>query len=180
MRVAWLKDLRMADLERVGGKNASLGEMMSALAAAGIRVPGGFATTAEAIRRVYASLYNERAISYRTHHGFDHRGVALSAAVQQMVRSDLAASGVMFTLDTESGFRDVVFITAAYGLGEMIVQGAVNPDEFYVHKPMLEQGRPAIVRRALGSKLEKMLFAGSAEAGRATRAAGVGAGGGGA
>src|SRR5213596_1668121 len=274
MRVAWLKDLRMADLERVGGKNASLGEMMNALAAAGIRVPGGFATTAqafreflsangldarieqrlhslapkdvtalaacgaeirswilkasfpanaereiksyyqdleqitsgdvsfavrssataedlpeasfagqqetflnirgidnilEAIRRVYASLYNERAISYRTHHGFDHRGVALSAAVQQMVRSDLGASGVMFTLDTESGFRDVVFITAAYGLGEMIVQGAVNPDEFYVHKPMLEQGRPAIVRRALGSKLEKMLFAGSAEAGRSTR-----------
>src|SRR5213083_2924889 len=279
MRVAWLKDLRMADLERVGGKNASLGVMMSALAAAGIRVPGGFATTAqafreflsasglearieqrlhslapkdvtalaacgaeirswilkasfpanvereirsyyqylekitsgdvsfavrssataedlpeasfagqqetflnirgidnilEAIRRVYASLYNERAISYRTHHGFDHRGVALSAAVQQMVRSDLGASGVMFTLDTESGFRDVVFITAAYGLGEMIVQGAVNPDEFYVHKPMLEQGRPAIVRRALGSKLEKMLFAGSAEAGRSTRVVEVG------
>src|SRR2546422_62067 len=129
----------------------------------------------EAIRRVYASLYNERAISYRTHHGFDHRGVALSAAVQQMVRSDLGASGVMFTLDTESGFRDVVFITAAYGLGEMIVQGAVNPDEFYVHKPMLEQGRPAIVRRALGSKLEKMLFAGSAEAGRSTRVVEVGA-----
>src|SRR3989441_2251492 len=280
MRVAWLKDLRMADLERVGGKNASLGEMMSALAAAGIRVPGGFATTAqafreflsanglearieqrlhslapkdvtalaacgveirswilnapfpanvereinsyyqdlehitsgdvsfavrssattedlpeasfagqqetflnirgidnilEAIRRVYASLYNERAISYRTHHGFHHRGVALSAAVQQMVRSDLGASGVMFPLDTESGFRDVVFITAAYGLGEMIVQGAVNPDEFYVHKPMLEQGRPAIVRRALGSKLEKMLFAGSAEAGRSTRVVEVGA-----
>ncbi len=279
MRVVWLKDLRMADLERVGGKNASLGEMMNALAAAGIRVPGGFATTAqafreflsangldarieqrlhslapkdvtalaacgaeirswilkasfpanvereiksyyqdlenitsgdvsfavrssattedlpeasfagqqetflnirgidnilEAIRRVYASLYNERAISYRTHHGFDHRGVALSAAVQQMVRSDLGASGVMFTLDTESGFRDVVFITAAYGLGEMIVQGAVNPDEFYVHKPMLEQGRPAIVRRALGSKLEKMLFAGSAEAGRSTRVVEVG------
>ncbi|HSU65083.1 MAG TPA: phosphoenolpyruvate synthase, partial [Burkholderiales bacterium] len=101
--------------------------------------------------------------------------VALSAAVQQMVRSDLGASGVMFTLDTESGFRDVVFITAAYGLGEMIVQGAVNPDEFYVHKPMLEQGRPAIVRRALGSKLEKMLFAGSAEAGRSTRVVEVGA-----
>jgi pyruvate,water dikinase len=280
MRVAWLKDLRMADLERFGGKNASLGEMMNALAAAGIRVPGGFATTAqafreflsangldsrieerlrsldpkevsalaacgaeirswilkapfpanlereitsyyhdlekitsgdasfavrssataedlpeasfagqqetflnirgidnvlEAIRQVFASLYNERAISYRTHHGFDHRGVALSAAVQQMVRSDLGASGVMFTLDTESGFRDVVFITAAYGLGEMIVQGAVNPDEFYVHKPMLEQGRPAIVRRALGSKLEKMLFAASAEAGRSTRVVEVGA-----
>jgi pyruvate,water dikinase len=279
MRVAWLKDLRMADLERVGGKNASLGEMMNALAATGIRVPGGFATTAqafreflsangldarieqrlrslepkdvtalaacgaeirswilkalfpadferevrsyyqdlgnttscdvsfavrssataedlpeasfagqqetflnirgidnvlEAIRQVFASLYNDRAISYRTHHGFDHRGVALSAAVQQMVRSDLGASGVMFTLDTESGFRDVVFITAAYGLGEMIVQGAVNPDEFYVHKPMLEQGRPAIVRRALGSKLEKMLFAGSAAAGRSTRVVDVG------
>ena len=269
----------MADLERVGGKNASLGEMMNALAATGIRVPGGFATTAqafreflsangldarieqrlrslepkdvtalaacgaeirswilkapfpadfereiisyyqylenttsgdvsfavrssataedlpdasfagqqetflnirgidnvlEAIRRVFASLYNDRAISYRTHHGFDHGGVALSAAVQQMVRSDLGASGVMFTLDTESGFRDVVFITAAYGLGEMIVQGAVNPDEFYVHKPMLEQGRPAIVRRALGSKLEKMLFAGSAQAGRSTRVVEVG------
>src|SRR6266513_382717 len=274
MRVAWLKDLRMADLERVGGKNASLGEMMNALAAAGIRVPGGFATTAQAfreflsangldarieqrlrslepkditglaacgaeirawilkapfpagfereiisyyqeleaqtsseasfavrssataedlpeasfagqqetflnirgadnvlaaIRQVYASLYNDRAISYRVHHGFEHADVALSAAVQQMVRSDLGAAGVLFTLDTESGFRDVVFITAAYGLGEMIVQGAVNPDEFYVHKPMLEQGRPAIVRRALGSKLEKMLFAGSAEAGRSTR-----------
>src|SRR2546427_1429460 len=279
MRVAWLKDLRMADLERVGGKNASLGEMMSALAAAGIRVPGGFATTAqafreflsanglearieqrlhslapknvtalaacgaeirswilkapfpanvereiksyyqdlekitsgdvsfavrssataedlpeasfagqqetflnirgidnvlEAIRQVFASLYNERAISYRTHRGLDHRAVALSAAVQQMVRSDLGASGVMFTLDTESGFRDVVFIPAAYGLGEMIVQGAVNPDEFYVHKPMLEQGRPAIVRRALGSKLEKMLFAGLAEAGRSTSVVEVG------
>src|SRR2546428_10406560 len=274
MRVAWLKDLRLKDLQEVGGKNASLGEMIGGLSAAGIRVPGGFATTAaafrefisangleqriderlralnaedvaalaacgkeirswilrapfpkpleqeirdcyqqleketgaktsfavrssataedlpeasfagqqetflnisgidnvlEAIRHVFASLYNERAISYRTHHGFDHRGVALSAAVQQMGRTDLAASGVMFTLDTESGFRDVVFITAAYGLGEMIVQGAVNPDEFYVHKPMLEQGRPAIVRRALGSKLEKMLFAGLAEAGRSTR-----------
>src|SRR6267378_3339748 len=273
MRVVWLKDLRMADLDRVGGKNASLGEMMNALTAAGIRVPRGFATTAqafreflsangldarieqrlrsldpknvaalaacgaeirswilkapfpaelekeirsyyqyleettssdasfavrssataedlpeasfagqqetflnihgidnilEAIRQVFASLYNDRAISYRTHHGFEH-GVALSAAVQQMVRSDLGASGVMFTLDTESGFRDVVFITAAYGLGEMIVQGAVNPDEFYVHKPMLDQGRPAIVRRALGSKLEKMLFASSAAAGRSTR-----------
>src|SRR5207248_11482336 len=236
MRLAWLKDLRLSDLPQVGGKNASLGEMSAALAAAGIRVPGGFATTAdafreflatdglgeriaaklssldcddvnaltacgkeirswiaaapfsgalereirdfyqqleeqtssdasfavrssataedlpeasfagqqetflnirgidnilEAIRRVYASLYNERAISYRTHHGFDHRGVALSAAVQQMVRSDLGASGVMFTLDTESGFRDVVFITAEYGLGVMIVQGSVSADEFY-------------------------------------------------
>jgi pyruvate,water dikinase len=135
----------------------------------------GIDNVLEAIRRVFASLYNDRAISYRTHHGFDHAEVALSAAVQQMVRSDLGASGVMFTLDTESGFRDVVFITAAYGLGEMIVQGAVNPDEFYVHKPMLEKGRPAIVRRALGSKLEKMVFAKSAEAGRSTRVVETGA-----
>src|SRR5688572_24290920 len=238
MRVAWLKDLRLADLPQVGGKNASLGEMIGGLSSAGIRVPGGFATTAdayrefiaqggldtrieqrlatldakdvralaacgseirswiakspfpaefekeirsyfqqlekqtssetsfavrssataedlpdasfagqqetflnirgadnvlEAIRHVYASLYNDRAISYRAHHGFDHSSVALSAAVQQMVRSDLGASGVMFTLDTESGFRDVVFITSSYGLGELLVQGAVNPDEFYVH-----------------------------------------------
>jgi pyruvate,water dikinase len=274
MRVAWLKDLRMADLEQVGGKNASLGEMMSGLAAAGIRVPGGFATTAqafreflsangldkrieervnkvdtndvkaleacgaevrswilkasfppefeqeirskfqaltkltsretsfairssataedlpeasfagqqetflnirdidnvlEAIRHVFASLYNDRAISYRVHHGFEHAAVALSAAVQQMVRSDLAASGVTFTLDTESGFRDVVFTTSAYGLGELLVQGAVNPDEFYVHKPMLEKGRPAIVRRALGSKLQKMVFGKSDKAGKSTR-----------
>jgi pyruvate,water dikinase len=274
MRVAWLKDLRMTDLEQVGGKNASLGEMMSGLAAAGIRVPGGFATTAqafreflsansldkrieecvkkldtndvkaleasgaeirsrilkasfpvafereirtkyqeltsqtstetsfavrssataedlpeasfagqqetflnirgidnvlEAIRHVFASLYNDRAISYRAHHGFDHAAVALSAAVQQMVRSDLGASGVTFTLDTESGFRDVVFITSAYGLGELLVQGAVNPDEFYVHKPMLEKGRPAIVRRTLGSKLQKMVFGKSDKAGKSTR-----------
>ena len=272
MRAAWLKDLRMADLEQVGGKNASLGEMISGLAAAGIRVPGGFATTAqafreflgdlagrieqrlreldpqdvkslaacgaeirswiaerpfpkdleheirykyqelasqtssetsfavrssataedlpeasfagqqetflnirgienvlEAIRHVYASLYNDRAISYRVHHGFAHSDVALSAAVQQMVRSDLGASGVTFTLDTESGFRDVVFITSSYGLGEMVVQGAVNPDEFYVHKPMLEKGRPAIVRRGLGSKLQKMVFTKSDQAGKSTR-----------
>jgi pyruvate, water dikinase len=274
MRVAWLKDLRLADLSQVGGKNASLGEMTSALAAGGIRVPGGFATTAdafrefigangldrrinaeldkldaadvealaacgkkirgwigeapfpagleqeirsfyqqlesqtssecsfavrssataedlpeasfagqqetflnirgednvlEAIRHVFASLYNDRAISYRVHQGFAHREVALSAAVQQMVRSDLGASGVLFTLDTESGFRDVVFITAAYGLGEMVVQGAVNPDEFYVHKPMLERGKPAIVRRALGSKLQKMIFAAQQRAGKSTR-----------
>jgi len=274
MRVAWLKDLRLADLPQVGGKNASLGEMTGALAGAGIRVPGGFATTAEAfreflvandlerriaeklksldcddvnalaacgkqirswimeapfpeaidrevrsfyqqlesqtssdasfavrssataedlpeasfagqqetflnirgvdnviaaIRHVYASLYNDRAISYRVHHGFEHAEVALSAAVQQMVRSDLGASGVLFTLDTESGFRDVVFITASYGLGELVVQGAVNPDEFYVHKPMLERGRPAIVRRALGSKLQKMVFASSQAAGKSTR-----------
>ena len=274
MRLAWLKDLRLKDLDQVGGKNASLGEMMAGLAAAGIRVPGGFATTAEAfreflaasdlerriaerlakldpadvtalaacgaeirswiasapfpapleqeirkyyqeleaqtggkvsfavrssataedlpeasfagqqetflnirgvdhvleaIRHVFASLYNDRAISYRVHQGFAHGAVALSAAVQQMVRSDLGASGVLFTLDTESGFRDVVFITSAYGLGEMVVQGAVNPDEFYVHKPMLEKGRPAIVRRALGSKLQKMVFAASATTGKSTR-----------
>jgi pyruvate,water dikinase len=272
MRVAWLKDLRMADLEQVGGKNASLGEMTSGLAAAGIRVPGGFATTAqafreflgelepkiaehlrsldpkdvdalakcgaeirswilrrpfpaaleqdirskyqeltaqtssetsfavrssataedlpeasfagqqetflnirgidnvlEAIRHVFASLYNDRAISYRAHQGFAGKPVALSAAVQQMVRSDLGASGVLFTIDTESGFRDVVFITSAYGLGELLVQGAVNPDEFYVHKPLLEKGRPAIVRRALGSKLQKMVFGKSDKAGKSTR-----------
>jgi pyruvate,water dikinase len=274
MRLAWLKDLRLKDLAEVGGKNASLGEMIGALAAAGIRVPGGFATTAaafheflgsnglkqriaerlsaldpadvkalaaagkeirswildtpfpapleqeirehyqqlerqagdkasfavrssataedlpeasfagqqetflnirgadnvlEAMRHVFASLYNDRAISYRVHQGFAHGAVALSAAVQQMVRSDLGASGVLFTLDTESGFRDVVFITASYGLGEMVVQGAVNPDEFYVHKPMLEKGRPAIVRRALGSKLQKMVFSQSAATGKSTR-----------
>jgi pyruvate,water dikinase len=273
-RVAWLKDLRLADLDAVGGKNASLGEMIGALAAADIRVPGGFATTAqayreflganrlderiaarlrgldtadiaalakcgaeirgwvasgvfpdqlrdeitkyyqsleessggkisfavrssataedlpdasfagqqetflnvrgleavlEAVRRVYASLYTDRAISYRVHHGFEHASVALSVAVQRMVRSDLGSSGVMFTLDTESGFRDVVFITASWGLGETVVQGAVNPDEFYVHKPMLEQGRPAIVRRTLGTKLQKMVFAEQHEAGRSTR-----------
>jgi pyruvate,water dikinase len=272
MRVAWLKDLRLKDLAQVGGKNASLGEMIGGLAAAGIRVPGGFATTAqafrefldelgpriderlraldpkdvdalakcgaevrswimrqpippaleqeirskyqeliagtssetsfavrssataedlpeasfagqqetflnirgvdnvlEAIRHVFASLYNDRAISYRAHHGFDRGQLALSAAVQQMVRSDLSSSGVMFTLDTESGFRDVVFITSSYGLGELLVQGAVNPDEFYVHKPMLEKGRPAIVRRGLGSKLHKMVFGTSDKAGKSTR-----------
>ena len=262
----------MADLEKVGGKNASLGEMISGLSATGIRVPGGFATTAqafreflgdlgpriderlrkldpkdvdalakcgaevrswilkqpfpadlerdirskyqeltkstsgevsfavrssataedlpeasfagqqetflnirgednvlEAIRHVFASLYNDRAISYRAHQGFEHSQVALSAAVQQMVRSDRGAAGVVFTLDTESGFRDVVFITSSYGLGELLVQGAVNPDEFYVHKPMLEKGRPAIVRRALGSKLEKMVFGSSDKAGKSTK-----------
>ncbi|HET7364635.1 MAG TPA: phosphoenolpyruvate synthase [Burkholderiales bacterium] len=274
MRLAWLKDLRLSDLPQVGGKNASLGEMTAALAAAGIRVPGGFATTADAfreflaadglggriakklesldcddvnalaacgkeirswvaaapfpqalereilafyqqldeqtssdasfavrssataedlpeasfagqqetflnirgaenvlaaIKHVYASLYNDRAISYRVHQGFAHADVALSAAVQQMVRSDLGAAGVLFTLDTESGFRDVVFITSSYGLGELVVQGAVNPDEFYVHKPMLERGKPAIVRRALGSKLQKMVFAKGQSAGKSTR-----------
>ena len=264
----------MADLDQVGGKNSSLGEMMGGLAEAGILVPGGFATTAQAyreflsangldrriaerlkslntndvealakcgaevrawieaapfpksieddirlhyqelikttssdtsfairssataedlpdasfagqqetflnirgidnvldaIRQVFASLYNDRAISYRVHHGFAQTQVALSAAVQQMVRSDLAASGVMFTLDTESGFAGVVFITSSYGLGELVVQGAVNPDEFYVHKPMLEQGRPAIVRRRLGSKRQKIVFSDADSAGRSTR-----------
>ncbi|MBI2752751.1 MAG: phosphoenolpyruvate synthase [Betaproteobacteria bacterium] len=123
----------------------------------------------DAIRHVFASLYNDRAISYRVHRGFAHRAVALSAAVQRMVRSDLGAAGVMFTLDTESGFPDVVFITSSWGLGEMVVQGAVNPDEFYVHKPMLDAGHPAIVRRRLGSKLQKMVFATAASAGRSTR-----------
>ena len=274
MYVAWLKDLRMADLPKVGGKNASLGEMIGELARAGVRVPGGYATTAQAfqaflgaggldqriakrietldpqdvdalaacgaeirgwieaapfpgeveksireyyqnlvsstssetsfavrssataedlpdasfagqqetflnirgedhvlaaIRRVFASLYNDRAISYRAHQGYAHGAVAISAAVQQMVRSDLGASGVAFTLDTESGFRDVVFITSSWGLGEMVVQGAVNPDEFYVHKPMLEAGKPAILRRRLGSKLQKMIFAGEVSAGRSVR-----------
>jgi pyruvate,water dikinase len=267
-----LEKLRMADVPRVGGKNASLGEMIGHLAASGIRVPGGFATTAsayreflaaaglteriaarlaaldpddvealarcgaeirrwvveapfpreleasivaayrelmrdgefpvavrssataedlpdasfagqqesflnvsglanvlEAIKHVFASLYNDRAISYRVHKGFAHEEVALSAGVQRMVRSDLAASGVLFTLDTESGFNDVVFITASYGLGETIVQGAVNPDEFYVHKPMLAAGKRAVIRRGLGSKLVKMVFADGAQAGRSTR-----------
>ncbi|MBL0726745.1 phosphoenolpyruvate synthase [Piscinibacter sp. HJYY11] len=255
--------LRMTDVESVGGKNASLGEMISQLAASGVRVPGGFATTAHAFRRflahnglaerinkrldtlntedvralaeagaeirrwveetpfpadlqeaittefakltagnpaasfavrssataedlpdasfagqqetflnvvgiedvlhkmkeVFASLYNDRAISYRVHKGFAHTDVALSAGVQRMVRSDLGAAGVMFTIDTESGFKDVVFITSSYGLGETVVQGAVNPDEFYVHKPALKNGKQALIRRNLGSKLIKMEFA---------------------
>ena len=272
--VVWLRELRLADLDRVGGKNASLGEMIGGLAQAGIRVPGGFATTAdayrdfltgsglegriarrlasldstdigalavcgaeirgwiekspfpakieedirlfyhnlifdtssetsfavrssataedlpdasfagqqetflnirgvdnvlEAIRHVIASLYNDRAISYRVHQGFDQKPIALSAAVQQMVRSDVGAAGVMFTLDTESGFRDVVFITSSFGLGELVVQGAVNPDEFYVHKPMLEAGKPAVIRRTLGSKLQKMVFTQSTSAGNSVR-----------
>src|SRR5262245_4968878 len=256
------EDVRMTDVPRVGGKNASLGEMIGHLRASGIRVPGGFATTAAAyrdflatgglaeridarlksldpedvdqlarcgaeirqwivdaplparldaeiaaayrdlmnagelpvavrssataedlpdasfagqqetflnvtglpavlasVKHVFASLYNDRAISYRVHHGFEHSDVALSAGVQRMVRSDLASSGVMFTLDTESGFRDVVFITASYGLGETVVQGGVNPDEFYVHKPMLAAGKSPVIRRGLGSKLVKMVFA---------------------
>ncbi|KAB2843952.1 MAG: phosphoenolpyruvate synthase, partial [Burkholderiales bacterium] len=269
--VIWFQDLRMTDVERVGGKNASLGEMISQLAHAGLRVPGGFATTAQAyrdflahnrlteriaerldaldvddvealaqagaqirswvadaplqpaleeaivaayeqmlqdggaglsvavrssataedlpdasfagqqetflnihgldnvlhaIREVFASLYNDRAIAYRVHKGFAHAEVALSAGVQRMVRSDLGASGVMFSLDTESGFDQVVFITASYGLGETIVQGAVNPDEFYVYKPSLAMARPAILRRGLGGKAIKMIFAETRAAGR--------------
>ena len=261
--VVWYQDLGMHDVPRVGGKNASLGEMISNLAGVGVQVPGGFATTAEAfnqfleqsgvneriyqlldgldvddvtalakagaqirqwvietpfqpefevairqafdqlcagmgndasfavrssataedmpdasfagqqetflnvrgyehvieaIKHVFASLFNDRAISYRVHQGYDHRGVALSAGVQRMVRSDCAASGVMFSIDTESGFEDVVFITSSYGLGEMVVQGAVNPDEFYVHKPTVSAGRPAVVRRTLGSKLVQMVY----------------------
>ncbi|POF58797.1 phosphoenolpyruvate synthase, partial [Vibrio vulnificus] len=106
----------------------------------------GIDAVLEATKHVYASLFNDRAISYRVHQGFDHRGIALSAGIQRMVRSDKAASGVMFTLDTESGFDKVVFITSAWGLGEMVVQGAVNPDEFYVHKPLLEAGQAPIVK----------------------------------
>ncbi|MGE5319844.1 MAG: phosphoenolpyruvate synthase, partial [Hyphomicrobiaceae bacterium] len=110
------------------------------------------------VKKVFASLYNDRAIAYRVHHGFAHAGVALSAGIQRMVRSDIACSGVLFTLDTESGFRDVVFITTAYGLGETVVQGSVNPDEYYVHKPMLAQGFPAVVRRELGGKAIRMVW----------------------
>jgi pyruvate,water dikinase len=265
-----LSQCRMHDVASVGGKNSSLGELISQLSAAGVRVPGGFATTADAfreflahngltqkindalaaldvndltaltrtgaavrdlvvkaplqpaleaairaayaeltatspdasfavrssataedlpdasfagqqetylnikgidnvldaIKHVFASLYNDRAISYRVHKGFQHAEVALSAGVQQMVRSDTGAAGVMFTLDTESGFRDVVFITSSYGLGEMVVQGAVNPDEFYVSKMCLAQGKPAVLRRALGSKANKMVFSGTQAAGR--------------
>ncbi|HEV7855904.1 MAG TPA: phosphoenolpyruvate synthase, partial [Herminiimonas sp.] len=266
----------MTDVASVGGKNASLGEMISQLAVAGVRVPGGFATTAqafrdfltysdnrgpslaariasrlaglnvddvhalaqagaeirkwivatpfqprllqqitqsyaalaadsssemsfavrssataedlpdasfagqqetflnvvgidnvlEAIKHVFASLYNDRAISYRVHKGYTHAEVALSAGVQRMVRSDKGAAGVMFTLDTESGFTDVVFITSSYGLGETVVQGAVNPDEFYVHKPMLARGKLPIIRRNIGSKLIKMEFTNETKAGR--------------
>ncbi|MFZ1364329.1 phosphoenolpyruvate synthase [Brachymonas denitrificans] len=119
----------------------------------------GIETVLHKIKEVFASLYNDRAISYRVHKGFAHAEVALSAGVQRMVRSDLGAAGVMFTMDTESGFRDVVFITSSYGLGETVVQGAVNPDEFYVHKPMLQAGNKALIRRNLGSKLIQMVFA---------------------
>ena len=273
--VIWFENLRMTDVEQVGGKNASLGEMISQLAEKGVRVPGGFATTAEAYRaflshnglnerisaalaeldvddvvelarvgaqirqwildtpfpaelvadikaawdklvadagtdqisvavrssataedlpdasfagqqetflniqglenvkeamhHVFASLYNDRAISYRVHKGFEHDVVALSAGVQRMVRSDSGASGVMFTIDTESGFDQVVFVTASYGLGETVVQGAVNPDEFYVHKPTLRAGRPAILRKTMGSKLIKMVFTDTAETGKSVQ-----------
>src|SRR6185295_16046772 len=110
------------------------------------------------VKEVFASLYNDRAIAYRVHHGFKHEDVFLSAGVQLMVRSDIGASGVLFTLDTESGFRDVVFVTGSYGLGEMVVQGAVNPDEFYVYKPTLRAGKPAILRRQIGAKQQRMVY----------------------
>jgi pyruvate,water dikinase len=270
-QVIWLDKLGMEDVDRVGGKNASLGEMISKLSALGVCVPGGFATTAKAyrqflrhgglserinnkladldindvvalaeagaeirawvidtpfpdellhaiteswklmeaeggadiavavrssataedlpdasfagqqetflnvrglenvviaIKHVFASLYNDRAIAYRVHQNFDHQKVALSAGVQRMVRSDIGASGVLFTLDTETGYRDAVFITGAYGLGETVVQGAVNPDEFYVYKPGLAENRPAILKRELGSKLIKMIYTDSMGHGR--------------
>jgi pyruvate,water dikinase len=266
--VLWYENLGMGDVDRVGGKNASLGEMISNLANMGVQVPTGFATTSFAfnefleqsginekiyqlldgldvsdlselarcgqtirqwiidtpfleemqkdielayaklagefsddasfavrssataedmpdasfagqqetflnvrgfdsvmiaIKHVFASLFNDRAISYRVHQGYDHRGVALSAGIQQMVRSDISSSGVMFSIDTESGFEDVVFITSSFGLGEMVVQGAVNPDEFYVHKPTLAKGKPAVVRRNIGSKAIKMVYTDSQE-----------------
>jgi len=267
-RIVWFEDLGMDDVARVGGKNASLGELLGGLASSGVRVPRGFATTADAyrefvaendlqpriagalegldvddvaalaeagrrirawmreaplpaaleaeirdayaalgegdheapvavrssataedlpqasfagqqetflnvrgidevlarVREVFASLFNDRAIAYRVHQSFDHMQVALSAGVQRMVRSDLAASGVLFTLDTESGFRDVVFITSSWGLGEMVVQGQVNPDEFYVWKPGLAAGTPAVLRRELGSKAQRMVYAEGEEA----------------
>ncbi|UTV28944.1 phosphoenolpyruvate synthase [Photobacterium atrarenae] len=268
--VVWYDALSMNDVDKVGGKNASLGEMVANLANAGVKVPNGYATTShafnqfleandlndrihdlldaldvddvsalqkagetirnwvleaplpaeleheirecykelgegdemlsvavrssataedlpdasfagqqetflnvrgidaviEAVKHVFASLFNDRAISYRVHQGFEHKGVALSAGIQRMVRSDVASSGVMFTLDTESGFDQVVFITSSWGLGEMVVQGAVNPDEFYVHKPTLEAGNPAVVRRTFGSKQIKMVYAGGKELGK--------------
>ncbi|MDO9193744.1 MAG: phosphoenolpyruvate synthase, partial [Undibacterium sp.] len=129
----------------------------------------GIDNVLEAMKHVFASLYNDRAISYRVHKGFTHAEVALSAGVQRMVRSDLGAAGVMFTIDTESGFKDVVFITSSYGLGETVVQGAVNPDEFYVHKPMLELGKLPVIRRNIGYKLIKMEFTGEAKAGRSVK-----------
>ena len=269
--IIWYQELGMSDVNQVGGKNASLGEMISNLANAGVQVPGGFATTSYAfnefleqsgleqrihnvldeldvedvnelakvgeqirnwiietpfqpnlenalaeqynklagelgdqasfavrssataedmpdasfagqqetflnvkgldavkvaVKHVFASLFNDRAISYRVHQGYDHKGVALSAGVQRMVRSDLSSSGVMFSIDTESGFEDVVFVTSAFGLGEMVVQGAVNPDEFYVHKPTLAAGRPAVVRKTMGSKAVQMIYADTQEHGK--------------
>jgi pyruvate,water dikinase len=270
--VKWFSSLGMADLEEVGGKNSSLGEMIGNLASAGVRVPDGFATTASAFRdfvsqeglaaritglmegldtddvdalarvgtqvraaivgqplppaleqevreayaklsegdheasfavrssataedlpdasfagqqetflnirgiegilqavhEVFASLYNDRAIAYRVHHGFAHDDVALSAGVQRMVRSDVGASGVMFTMDTESGFTDAVFVTASYGLGEAVVQGAVNPDEWYVWKPGLAAGTPAVLTRGVGGKATKMVFTDDPSVGRTT------------
>ena len=119
-----------------------------------------------AIKEVFASLYNDRAIAYRVHHKFAHEAVALSAGVQRMVRSDIGASGVMFTMDTESGFSDAVFLTSSYGLGEAVVQGAVNPDEFYIYKPALRAGRPAILKRGVGDKALKMVYTGESQVGR--------------
>ncbi|MCX2790645.1 phosphoenolpyruvate synthase [Vibrio sp. Sgm 5] len=266
----WFNGLSMDDVDKVGGKNASLGEMVSNLANVGVSVPNGFATTSyafnqfldheglderihqlldeldvedvealrktgatirqwvleapfpadleqdirdnykeltdnhpeisvavrssataedlpdasfagqqetflnvkgidavlEATKHVYASLFNDRAISYRVHQGFNHRGISLSAGIQRMVRSDKASSGVMFTLDTESGFDQVVFISSSWGLGEMVVQGAVNPDEFYVHKPMLEAGQHPIVKKTFGSKQIKMIYSDRQEIGK--------------
>ncbi len=271
--IRWFADLGLDDLEQVGGKNSSLGEMISQLSGLGVRVPDGFATTADAYRRfiggtrladligqrlgdldtdnvqrlgsvgqeiraavvaqpfpadleadiraaysrlsgdnsetsfavrssataedlpdasfagqqetflnvrgieqiltaireVFASLYNDRAIAYRVHHGFEHEAVALSAGVQRMVRSDSGASGVMFTMDTESGFTDAVFITSSYGLGEAVVQGAVNPDEFYVYKPALRAQRPAILKRGIGGKATKMIYTEDPTVGRTTQ-----------
>ncbi|HSP51738.1 MAG TPA: phosphoenolpyruvate synthase, partial [Cryobacterium sp.] len=271
--ILWFSEIGLTDLDRVGGKNASLGEMVQNLTSAGVQVPDGFATTADSYRRflsdsgldqriverlqgldiddvtalaaagkeirglmrdtpflpefesqirdayaalvlkhggsddlswavrssataedlpdasfagqqetflnvrgienilpaikdVFASLYNDRAIAYRVHHNFEHAEVALSAGIQRMVRSDIGSSGVMFTMDTESGFRDAVFITSSYGLGEAVVQGAVNPDEFYVYKPALEAGRPAILKRTLGEKALQMTFTQNREIGR--------------
>ena len=128
----------------------------------------GIENIKQAIKEVFASLYNDRAISYRVHKGFVHSEVAISAGVQQMVRSDIGSSGVMFTIDTESGFKDVVFITASYGLGETVVQGAVNPDEFYVHKPLLSKGKEPIVKKSIGSKKIKMVFSKDTQAGLST------------
>src|SRR5688572_21912334 len=271
----WFTEMGMDDVHQVGGKNASLGEMVSNLSHLGVTVPGGFATTADAyrsflagdglyeriksnvealdvadvaelsrvgatvrewiehqplpaqleadiraayatlverdpepdsvswavrssataedlpdasfagqqetflnirgidnvlaaIRSVFASLYNDRAIAYRVHHGFEHHDVALSAGVQRMVRSDVGASGVMFTVDTESGFDRAVFITSSYGLGEAVVQGAVNPDEFYAYKPALRAGRPAILKRSVGEKAIAMVYADGTHVGGST------------